>query len=233
MRALYAYWRIPDMRITKAIQTFRRFQVTFASAMIVTEFINTICSVCPCKFNPAGNATQYMDPPQIPFQTQPTASTVDHAISASMSRTHAPAGSSLSSPQVPSSSQQERDYSQFTSSPVEQARPYHSQELGRESRALWTPANGNRPVPGPQGSGLYFPDSQLSSQNVDGHSSTHISEENERDPKNTATETAGALLSAVQETTQLYDLPPAALEQIIGRVVREFFSSNRWPNCGG
>lgn len=166
-----------------------------------------------------------MDPPQIPFQTQPTAaSTVDRAISASMSRTFAPAGSSLSSPQVPSSSQQERDYSQFTLSPVEQARPYHSQEPGRESKAPWTPTHGNRPVPSPQGSGLYFPDSQLSSQNVDSHwhqSSTHISEENECDPKNTATETAGALLSAVQEATQLYDLPPAALEQIVGRVVRE------------
>ena len=193
--------------------------------MIVTEFVKAICSVCPCKFNPAGNANQNMDPPQIPFQTQPTstASTVERAVSVSMSRTHAITASSLSSPQVPSSSQQERDYSQFTSSPVEQARSYHPQELGRESASSWSPAHGKRLGPREQNSRPYVPDSQLSSEDLDVHgyqSSRHVSEGNEHISKSSTTET-NALLSAVQEAAQLYDLPPAVLEQVVARVVRE------------
>lgn len=192
--------------------------------MIVTEFIKTICSVCPCKFNPVGNANQNMDPPQIPVQTQPTTSIVERAVSVSMSRTHATTASSLSSPQVPSSSQQERDYSQFTSSPVEQAGSYHPRELEWESTTPRSPAYRNRLSPREQSSRLYLPDSQLSSQDPDVHgyqSSRHISEGNEHISKTSTTETTNALLSAVQEATQLYDLSPTALEQVVARVVRE------------
>lgn len=161
-----------------------------------------------------------MDPPQIPLQTQPSTSAVERAVS--MSRAYAPTASSLSSPQVPGSSQQEKDSSQFTSSPVEQTRSYHPQELGRESTMSWTPF-GNRPGPTEQSSRQYLPDSQLSSQDPDvhGYQSSRIPEGNEHISKSSTTKTASALLSAVQETTQLYDLSPVALEQVVAKVVHE------------
>lgn len=192
--------------------------------MIVTEFVKTICSVCPCKFNPAGNANQNMDPPQIPFQTQPTASTVERAASVYIFRTQATTAPTLSSPQVASSSQQERDCSQFTSSPVDQARSYRPQKLGRESTMSWSPADRNQLGPREQSSRVYLPDSQFSSQDPEVHgyqSSRHISDGNEHISKSSTTETTNALLSAIQETTQLYDLSPTALEQAVARVVRE------------
>ncbi|KAK2464211.1 hypothetical protein APHAL10511_003668 [Amanita phalloides] len=208
-----------------AAPTFRRFQVTFSSVTIATEFINTICTVCPCKFTPSGISNQNMDPPQIPPRAQPTTLAIDNAIPASMFRYSTASALSLSSPQIPSSSQQERDYSQFTSSPAtvdmeKSSRISHSQGTVREHEVAWTPEFGNHSIPAEQSSKFYLPWSQLSSQDVD-RTSRLTQGDNEHKRGTSSTETGDTFFSALQEATQLYDLSPTILEQLIAKVVRE------------
>ncbi|KAF8635204.1 hypothetical protein AX17_003980 [Amanita inopinata Kibby_2008] len=121
---------------------YRRFQITFASAALVGEFINCICTVCPCKASPANRP--FPNPGQAQSQVPPGGSVTRnpnvlqnpsraHTISSMHDRTtfpeHTPSQWAmakcqnglqvpLSSPQFASSSQHGQDSSRFTSSPT-------------------------------------------------------------------------------------------------------------------
>ncbi|KAF8623099.1 hypothetical protein AX15_006510 [Amanita polypyramis BW_CC] len=223
--------------------TYRRFQVTFASVAVVTEFINVICTVCPCKLNPADNTTlssvqvqgsnfvaKNMGPPQVPPRVELSVPTADRTVSAVhipalISKHRAPSDKEAPTLQL-SSSQYASSCSQFTSSPTnvdaEHLRSYTLQEPVRESgTSTWMPEFGNRSVQAEQYTRPIIPESQLSSQGTEAHRHQTSCPTLEGSGVRTRSEATDNFLSVVQSASQLYDLSPAALEQIVGKVVRE------------
>lgn len=223
--------------------TYRRFQLTFASAALTNEFINSICTVCPCKLNPPNVPNlnpipapsqnllpKTRDLPQLPSRMNVP---VDLNVplvsrSAPMSGCLAPPDKPvfqmpLSSPQFIGSSQQEKDIFQLTSSPAnvysDQSQFCNIQDTRSHLGHLHHHETGTRSQ---QHSQLHFPESQLSSQDRQPQNQS-LGSKSDGQAEPATDKMRHELLSALQEfqNTELYDLSPDALEEIVGGIVHE------------
>jgi hypothetical protein len=178
-----------------------------------------------------------MDPPQFSSRLQ---SAVNH----DSSLPHTPASTSgprpladkqasqipFSSPQFIGSSQQERDFSQLTSSPhTDQSQPYYTQNDRSQFGTQRIPDRheiASKSNSTEEHSQPYFPESQVFSQSVNNQESGPVNkttEQGEITPHKMNDNLNDNFLSALREfeATELYDLSPDALEQIVGEIVHE------------
>ncbi|PFH53860.1 hypothetical protein AMATHDRAFT_136896 [Amanita thiersii Skay4041] len=226
--------------------TYRRFQVTFTSASVALEFINSICIVCPCKANGTATTNSNLGTINNPTQmnrglahSQPlppsyATSSCDKFVPATHTLdqldiagcTDRQKHDKVPSPYLGALSQA-REHSHFASSPMDlstsgaQSRPLQPYQ-GRTTSRMQVVSESL-----PQQTPIKLLDAHpptISSQNpVNMESEVPISGEKYSDnaSNSSGTRIDIELLSRVQEITQLYEISPQTLEQLVGIVVHE------------
>lgn len=227
--------------------TFRRFQVSFSSPSLVSEFINAIQTVCPCKQNPNNPQVSNLNsnpsviglPPSV--GTQPHAQLSDNVINLQSDRgepiplpaaqgaiqgSQAPFSSSLGIPQHFSSSPF-NSVAHPTSSSATSAR------YGLEATDSITVSNRYLD----QNISLQFASAGYVGQiepnpsplTLPTPSSLPCSEPSATNGGNTIASNTDSLqvppldpvLASLKEVTSIYNLSSATLEQVVGDVIRE------------
>ncbi|GLB37657.1 hypothetical protein LshimejAT787_0407080 [Lyophyllum shimeji] len=235
--------------------TYRRFQITFLSAVSVLEFINAISTICPCKANPSTNGVlRPMNPPSAPIvmpnsqhhhgsiahipancpPPAPPATMVQqprHPLQASFSSSPSLAFQSSVQPTVYSSSPLRVETSDFRIPSSSTALPAleqpgvnapttdHLAQSMTYSKQFSQPPTNTRVQDLQQQTSLPSSSPPASSARSAHHNGLTT-------PTSTASgelpaDQASAIVASLRESTSLYDLPRAALEQLIAEVVRE------------
>ncbi|KAG6850952.1 hypothetical protein H0H93_005821 [Arthromyces matolae] len=210
----------------KDAPTYRRFQITFLSSVAVLEFIQKISPVCPCKANPAINSVpRMMNPPPVPLQSYRTTSLV-----------HAPsqlARSESMAPQLPIQGAQ----TPFSTSPslplpinLSSNAPTSQNSMPSSSPIIQSTIDTHLANPSQQS--IYVSCNPLVQETqpevlVKIPSPTTAVNRNENAETCVSPTTVGGsapespFLASLRESTDMYHLSRAQLEQLVGEVVRE------------
>ncbi|KAF5380461.1 hypothetical protein D9615_004626 [Tricholomella constricta] len=224
--------------------------ITFLSSIAVLEFINAISTVCPCKANPSATPIpKTMNPPlnsinnpslsqsqhhgpatYAPSIIAPPASTstvIQHPRRDLFSSSQSLAYQTSSHPNVYSSSPLRTENSDFLPSSSASRLPF-------QQPALYTPAIDSigpsiKPsqLPAhPRVQNLQQQPALPSSSPPTSSAKSDCNCNGLSMPPSTASgdapvDSGSAILASLGESTSLYDLPPATLEQLVGDVVRE------------
>ncbi|RDB25298.1 hypothetical protein Hypma_007667 [Hypsizygus marmoreus] len=218
---------------------YRRFQITFLSPLDVSQFIDAISTVCPCKANPSTmRVPRPMNPPMsAPTTTNlppnrggtlappaslplPAQKSSDLQTPMSSSRSISVLPSSIYSSSPSCTEANDLRLSTSSQSPIEHRLPLPSAP-GNLVNKLDSTSNH------PKGSSQHWlrptvQDIQKQTSLPDSSPPTSSGKSTSND--NNALrhdETTAALLASLRETTALYDLDRASLEQLLGEVVRE------------
>ncbi|KAJ7286292.1 hypothetical protein C8J57DRAFT_1708613 [Mycena rebaudengoi] len=225
------YLHIPDS--TESHKVYRRFQVAFTTCAAANQLVDAIRDVCPCK--PTEPTTQDRRrpggvPQSLPMPhplssnawDQPSLYRSDSVARVSAHLQRAPAlkitNTALafsSSPALPSSSQPERPAIAFTSSPLAVPapsvhRPLYDPFSNATPQGPMFPTNNDLSKP------PSFPESSPPSSSADSAMMPPPPPPPSMSPGN-----ADTILASLREATGLYDLSHAALERLVGDVVRE------------
>ncbi|KAJ6525494.1 hypothetical protein DFH09DRAFT_1188547 [Mycena vulgaris] len=233
------YLHVPDSSDSQKVH--RRFQVSFTSSASALQLVEAIRDVCPCK--PTESSVQerkktaavpipsrQVHQPAVPNHWQQTAPQLTDSVAPvpqhipppqripTMKNPDAPAVFT-SSPGLPLSSQPE-PLPSFSSSPhvIDRApvpppyRPWYNPSPNpSESQP---PSSASKPLPRPA---LSFPDSSPPPSSAD----SAMMPPPPPPPSASADSDSAPLVAALREATGLYDLSHAALERLVGDVVRE------------
>ncbi|KAK7047606.1 hypothetical protein VNI00_006374 [Paramarasmius palmivorus] len=216
---------------------YRRFQVTFASSSAVTQFIQSIETVCPCKANnnpappqpqpqrmllntmtPSRRTTTMMPPPMTPSQRMYASSDVPMSSSPFATHPHQPSHGQHNTFVAPTS-----EAAQYNTFPVPafpdtaQPQPQSQCPLSQVQGSFVVPSlpeNVSRERTPSQTTAcapvLPIPSSSLPSSSLP-ESSSNSTSQCSTDP----------ILASLRDATKLYDLPPSKLEAVVAQVIRE------------
>ncbi|KAJ6490640.1 hypothetical protein C8R47DRAFT_1123083 [Mycena vitilis] len=206
---------------TDSQKVYRRFQVSFGAASVAQQLVNAIRDVCPCKTTepPAGAlerkktlaAIPVPKPPIVPMPSvseRPAASSLVPGFQFQRTPTmiNLPDAPRMSSPGFTFSSQPEPGPSPLPPS-------YDPMHVNHQA------APALKPLPSS------FPDSSPPPSSADSVMMPPPPPPSQLPRANTNTNvggvTAETMAAALRDATGLYDLPPAALERLVGDVVRE------------
>ncbi|KAK0225866.1 hypothetical protein IW262DRAFT_1457121 [Armillaria fumosa] len=205
--------------------TYRRFQITFTSAASVSQFINAIRTVCPCKANSAPARGPVESSLQSSSTLRPALPPSSLALSQAPYLHQYPSAPAFSNPDLTFTASQAKTSSQEVQS--SQDTPLHVLSSSPVFPSLLPPIVFNSassplptnisPAPKPAGS-----QSPL-------NNATHLSTvptsvpimEPARSQSASSLVIKDAVLLSLRETTGLYDLPRSDLERLVRDIVRE------------
>ncbi|KAK0212893.1 hypothetical protein DFS33DRAFT_79172 [Desarmillaria ectypa] len=209
--------------------TYRRFQITFASAASVSQLINAIRTVCPCKANPAP-AHAPVESSLAPLQSSGTLRPALPPSSVALSQ----APYLYQYPIVPAFNNPDFTFAASQTEIPRQEVPQSSQDIpshvlsSSPSFPLLLPPivlnAASSPLPTTTSPAPKLAESQ-SYLNSAAHTSivptsASITEPAASHPTSSSA-IKDAVLSSLCETTQLYDLPPSDLEHLVSDIIRE------------
>ncbi|PBK58845.1 hypothetical protein ARMSODRAFT_983495 [Armillaria solidipes] len=206
--------------------TYRRFQITFTSAASVSQFINAIRTVCPCKANPA----PAHGPVEPSFQSSSTLRPALPPSSVALSQApylhQYPSAPAFNNPDLTFTASQTK-ISRQEAPQSSQDTPLHVLSSSPVFPSLLPPIvlNGaSSPLPTSTPPAPKTAESQ-SSMNSATHPSIVPTSAPTAEPAPSQPTSSSAIKDAVllslRETTGLYDLPRSDLERLVGDIIRE------------
>ncbi|KAK0455035.1 hypothetical protein EV421DRAFT_1896925 [Armillaria borealis] len=207
-------------------QTYRRFQITFTSAASVSQFINAIRTVCPCKANPAPAHGPVEPSLQSSSTLRPTLPPISVALSQAPYLHQYPSAPAFNNPDLTFTASQTK-ISRQEAPQSSQDTPLHVLSSSPVFPSLLPPIvlNGaSSPLPTSTPPAPKTAESQ-SSMNSATHpsivpTSAPIAEPAPSQPTSSSAIKDAVLLS-LRETTELYDLPRSDLERLVSDIIRE------------
>ncbi|SJK97456.1 uncharacterized protein ARMOST_00708 [Armillaria ostoyae] len=225
-RGLVVGIRYLHPREYSANPTYRRFQITFTSAASVSQFINAIRTVCPCKANPAPAHGPVEPSLQSSSTLRPTLPPSSVALSQAPYLHQYPSAPAFNNPDLTFTASQTKIYRQEAPQ-SSQDTPLHVLSSSPVFPSLLPPIvlNGaNSPLPTSTPPAPKTAESQ-SSMNSATHPSIVPTSAPIADPAPSQPTSSSAIKDAVllslRETTGLYDLPRSDLERLVSNIIRE------------